>query len=122
MTEESELLELLLDEVAVRLKAVNKELMDIITETLGQREPLDVIPTREKIRRHIREKVIRWLDYIKRWHNDKDDYVAQQIGVGIHTIRDEWRKPGRSLPNLRNYQALKALYNAERRLHGEPEE
>lgn len=122
MTEETELFELLLEEVAQRLEGVLGEIKDIRTKTLGKGEELDIIPTREEIRKEIRVKVIRWLDYIKRWHGDTDDYTAMRLGVTVHAIQDEWRKEGGSLPSLRNHQVLKALYNAERRLHGEPED
>lgn len=122
MTEETELLELLLEEVAQKLGRIEKAIADIRTETLGQDVFPGVIPSREEIRKEIRVKIIRWLDYIKHWHGDRDDYTAMRLGVTVHAIQDEWRKEGGSLPNLRNHQALKVLFNAERRLHGEPED
>ncbi len=122
MTEQSELLELLLEEVALRLEDIKVELTDIITETLGWGKALALIPTRAENRRAIRARVVRWLDYIKSWHGDTDDYVAETLGITVHAIKDEWRVEGKSLPGLNNYEALRTLYNTERRLHGEPEE
>jgi len=120
--EENELLELILEEVEQRLENVKNELVDIMNETLGQTSQSRLLPTREEAREKVRQKVIVMLNYMKQWRNNSDKYVADQLGVTEHTIKDEWRVLGRSIPRLQNYEALKALYLTERRLHGELEE
>ena len=107
-----------LDEVALRLRDIATELMEI-ADTLGASEVSDI--TLDMIHSVALENITRQLDYIKRWHDDKDGYTAEKLRINVREIEEEWRT-GRSLPSPRNGWALKLLYDEERRLHGEPEE
>jgi hypothetical protein len=114
MMEESELYEVILEEIWQRLDTVKNEVEEIITGTLGQSLESAQLPTRKEAREMVRKKVIVMLDYIKLRHNNSDEYVAEQLGITEHTIKDEWRVPGRSIPSIKNYMALKALYDKEK--------
>ena len=61
------------------------------------------------------------LDYIDQWHMDEvpGAWVAKQLGLHAHSVKDEWRIRGRSLPDLETIDKLMQVCLEEIKQHWE---
>lgn len=63
-------------------------------------------PNEERERR--RRLVIAILDFLDNWHGREvpGAWVADKLGMYAHAVNDEWRKRGRSLPDIETMERL----------------